>query len=619
MNFNRWALPVFVAVLTNMVACGGGGGGGGAEGASPVASLAGTAAVGAPLAGAEVTLKDANGKTLSVTADANGSFVFSDISGVVAPAMLKATGTAGGETYTLYSLASTLPDKGASGVVNVTPVTDGAVGQALGTLSPEDAFNSATAIKTIDLGKLAQVKTKLVEAVKEVLTALGNDASKVDLFATPFKADNTGLDKLLDLVTVQTLATATGSDIRLVDKSSGKALTLKATDTVVTPLPRPSNALVQLDTSTIKQLLVRFNGLTGSKADIQSEAMKDVIDPDFLAEGLNRTAFQKNLWVSETQNALNLKLLDYKIGACDASTKVCQVTATVQDTQGGKDTYPMPLKLGSDGKWRFYGDSSPFQFDLKPVFLADYAVSGGIGTIALSTAGVNLFVPIQAGLTSVSLSESNDSGATWIKSFGLRTKAACRVNYLVLDDGNPTNCSNLQAVTDEQARAANEKIDQGLRKFKIEGTDADGKKLSFEAPSRLPLFTQASAQAALSRKKLGIDFSQWGGQSVAFTGKPDYVEFSVTLGSASGTSSWVDEAVAILEGSASVLAANALCKQAPTAPVNSPAFPSCDQIYSVSTGSITRMFLSGRDPLGRGLWLTYRSSGSGGAPSIPSN
>ncbi len=336
MNFNRWALPLFVAVLTNMTACGGGSGGGGAEGASPVASLAGTAAVGAPLAGAEVTLKDANGKTLSVTADANGSFVFSDISGVVAPAMLKATGTAGGETYTLYSLASTLPDKGASGVVNVTPVTDGAVGQALGTLSPEDAFNSATAIKTIDLG-------------------------------------------------------------------------------------------------------------------------------------------------------------------------------------------------------------------------------------------------------------------------------------------NPTNCSNLQAVTDEQARVANEKIDQGLRKFKIEGTDADGKKLSFEAPSRLPLFTQASAQAALSRKKLGIDFSQWGGQSVAFTGKPDYVEFSVTSGAASGTSSWSDEAVAILEGSASVLAANALCKQAPPAPVNSPASPSCDQIYSVSTGSITRMFLSGRDPLGRGLWLTYRSSGSGGAPSIPSN
>ena len=201
MNFNRWALPLFVAVLTNMTACGGGGGG--AEVASPVASLAGTAAVGAPLAGAEVTLKDANGKTLSVTADANGSFVFGDISGVVAPAMIKATGTVGGQTYTLYSLASTLPDKGASGVVNVTPVTDGAVGQALGTLSPEDAFNSATAIKTIDLGKLAQVKTKLVEAVKEVLTALGKDASKVDLFATPFKADNTGLDKLLDLVTVQ--------------------------------------------------------------------------------------------------------------------------------------------------------------------------------------------------------------------------------------------------------------------------------------------------------------------------------------------------------------------------------------------------------------------------------
>ncbi len=158
-----------------------------------MASLAGTAAVGAPLAGAEVTLKDANGKTLSVTADANGSFVFSDISGVVAPAMLKATGTAGGETYTLYSLASTLPDKGASGVVNVTPVTDGGVGQALGTLSPEDAFNSATAIKTIDLGKLAQVKTELVEAVKEVLTGLDSpDRSPAGLSAaTPAAAAST--------------------------------------------------------------------------------------------------------------------------------------------------------------------------------------------------------------------------------------------------------------------------------------------------------------------------------------------------------------------------------------------------------------------------------------------
>jgi hypothetical protein len=572
-------------------------------------------AIGAPLPDAQVTLKDANGKTLTATADGSGAFVFRDITGVVAPLMLKATGTAGATAYTLYSAADKVPAASAAAVVNVTPITDSVVSQTLGAISPELAFSNPATIKELNTTKLAQAKAKLVAVMKEVLTALGEDAAKVDLFTTAFAANNSGLDKLLDLVEVQVLATETGSDIRLADKSSGMASIVSSTDsqTTVKPLPKPSADLVNLNTASVRQLLASFNALTGSQGQIQSAAMRDLFDPDFLMHGLDRAAFLARFWRSDVDNILNQKMLDSVIGACEAASKVCQLTVAAQNA-ADVERIELPVKQGSDGKWRFYGDRSQFRFEFKPGLQAEYSVRQAVSRLSQASTGVTLWIPLESALESATVSTSNDNGRTWAKSFDLKAKPACR-DRLALDDGNASNCSNFFPVNDAQAVAANDALDGGNRKFKITGTKKDGSTVSFEAKPREPLFTGSSARALLARTSLGISIGQLGSSFVAITGKPSTVQISVASGSASGTTSWAGESLDLLSRVVSVRAANALCKQAPDSPgLGISAF--CDRTYDLATGRINRVALEGTDPMGRGLWVAY-STESAGESSAP--
>ena len=96
----------FLAALVFLSACGGGGGG---ASTSSVVSLTGTAATGAAMPFATVTLKDASGKTLTATSDVDGKFTVTDISTLTAPFMLKAVGIIDGKESSLYSVLDEKP------------------------------------------------------------------------------------------------------------------------------------------------------------------------------------------------------------------------------------------------------------------------------------------------------------------------------------------------------------------------------------------------------------------------------------------------------------------------------------------------------------------------------
>lgn len=611
------SLSAVALAVTLLAGCGGGGGSSASATATP--SLVGTAAVGAPLPNAEVTLKDAAGKEKTVRANAQGEYTFSDVSGLVAPLMIRATGTAGGTDYTLYSMATTVPTQaGVSGVVNVTPATDSVVTQALGTTAPEDVFKDETKIKAVDSAKLNEAKARLTAAVKDVLLALGQDPAKVDLFTTRFEANNKGLDKLLDLVDVQTVPKDGGAaDIRVARKDTGAAVTLGDKDDAakVAPLPKPDEKLVALNTATIKDLFAAFNALTGSKNTIQSQAMKDLFDEKFLMEGLNRDGLLAE-FVDEKEGFVGGKLLDFVLGACNGETKVCEGTVTAQDPSGSKDQFGLPVRQGSDGKWRVYGNQSPFQFELKPVVQASYSVINGAAGAPSVIAGVNLWIP-DSGFKAAVLSSSNDGGANWTPGMKLTTKPTCGTGNLVVDDGNAGNCSNFHPVPDANAVAANGYLDQGLRKFKIVVTKTDGTTLSFEGVSRKPLFTADTGKVALNRSGLGVDAKQMGSNSVSFTGRPDYVSVQVdTSAKANCPSSlwadWEGNAVAKLAGKISVDVA----KNSPNARAGRSALWECDaSTVDVANGKITRINLNGKDPFGRGVWVRYDMA----LPTSPSN
>ena len=133
-------------------ACGGGGGNDASPTvvAKPATTFSGTAATGAAMAGATVSINCASGTGTATTA-ANGSYT-KDITDVTLPCVLKAT-SSDGKTV-LHSI--TTPSTGASAnsaqVANITPLTQLLVASLAGTDPAGAARGAATAAETRDSG-----------------------------------------------------------------------------------------------------------------------------------------------------------------------------------------------------------------------------------------------------------------------------------------------------------------------------------------------------------------------------------------------------------------------------------------------------------------------------------
>lgn len=164
---------------------------------TPAASttLTGTAATGAPLANATVSVL-CGGGTLGGTATtaSTGNYTSTVASTCAAPYMLKVTGTGpDGNTLTMYAFA----DK--AGNINITPFTDIAAGVATGgdPAAEYDAILKAT--KKVSEVWNSTTSGSATQAVKTKLTELGLTSSGIeDLFHGVFKAQ-TG-DKTDDLL-----------------------------------------------------------------------------------------------------------------------------------------------------------------------------------------------------------------------------------------------------------------------------------------------------------------------------------------------------------------------------------------------------------------------------------
>ena len=173
--------------MLTLSACGGGGGSDPVYIPPSAPTLSGTAAVGQAIDGGRVTAKCADGNTFTqtVTTDANGNW-----SGTLAsasmPCALQVTG--GTPPDTLYSYATS------TGTINITPLTDLALVQATGIL-PATWFASFDGSTPLD----PTVLSNAMDDVTEALQTAGFDVpTSGNPFTTPFAADGTGWDGLLD-------------------------------------------------------------------------------------------------------------------------------------------------------------------------------------------------------------------------------------------------------------------------------------------------------------------------------------------------------------------------------------------------------------------------------------
>lgn len=239
MHQQKSLLAVLIAAgVIGLAACGGGG-----SGTGSATQISGTAASGAPFAGATITLTDANGTTRSATAGADGSFTI-DASGLTAPFVLKASGTVGGAVSTYVAVLADGVAAGTTKTLNVTPLTTAVAALLSDNNDPLDMT---------DLAKLkakatpAEIK-KAVDALKTVLAnviaAAGADVTAFDPMTTSFKADRSGLDSVLDAVKV----TVAGNGVTLtnafaaVSDSASEAPAIILTKTNLAAPPAPLTA-----------------------------------------------------------------------------------------------------------------------------------------------------------------------------------------------------------------------------------------------------------------------------------------------------------------------------------------------------------------------------------------
>ena len=196
MKFVLAAFPLFIAAL--LTGCGGGGGGG--TTASTVVS--GTAAAGAPIIG-YVSVRDSSTKTQPVITGvpiaADGKYSV-DVAGLTAPFAFLADGTVGGKRVQLYS-AGLQADVG--GTINITPFTDLMVRNIAGTITTTLVDAIAAKLPGLTATQLDAKRVELTAQLTPILIAAGVSTS-IDLLRATFNADSTGLDRVLDLVKVDT-------------------------------------------------------------------------------------------------------------------------------------------------------------------------------------------------------------------------------------------------------------------------------------------------------------------------------------------------------------------------------------------------------------------------------
>jgi fibronectin type 3 domain-containing protein len=201
-----FAALAILSLMTLGLALGGCGGGSGGVSSEVVS---GTAAVGAPLSG-QVSLKDSSTppQQKSTVIGSDGSYAI-DVTGMKAPYVLRATGSAGGTAYKLHSFSE------GKGTANINPLSDIIVASAAGDANPSDIFDNA------DSDHNHKISNNLSKTVSTILSKLQPllkqySAENTDPITSSYIANHIGLDDMFDNVKI----TVSNGDILIINRKN---------------------------------------------------------------------------------------------------------------------------------------------------------------------------------------------------------------------------------------------------------------------------------------------------------------------------------------------------------------------------------------------------------------
>jgi hypothetical protein len=222
----RAGLALAAATLVALTACGGGGDPAPAATTPPppaataaAVTLSGTAASGAAFTGAVVTVFDSRGTLVGTSAptDAGGSYTVTLLADAAAPFIVIASrATADGERISMVSIA----ESASVTTLNITPVTH-LIASRLSASGDPLKLASEVAAGTVrpTPAAIAAVIADVKKILAPMLTATGTtDANPL---TTPFAANGTGYDRLLDSLSIRIVpASASSANIEVTIKTT---------------------------------------------------------------------------------------------------------------------------------------------------------------------------------------------------------------------------------------------------------------------------------------------------------------------------------------------------------------------------------------------------------------
>ncbi len=338
------AFGVFLFFLTATMlvpACSSKSGGGGAP-PSQATQLSGVVASGGPWGNQLVSIKGENGMTASAMTGADGSYS-ANVSGLTTPFLLRCVRSTATGTRTLYSVATE------AGTVNVHPFTDLIIRnwyRANGT-TVDTAFGASGAIPTPPTNaEVATIEGVVRQVVGNYLSGAGIDSSQFDLITTPFSANSTGFDLVLDNLQVA----YSGGNVAVTPRGGGTDLMNlpENTDLATLPPPPPPPADSQAPTTP--------TGLAASRTSASQVVLSwgastdnvGVVGYRIFRNGIQVGIIDQSFFVDGSAPATGAC---YSVAAFDASRNVSASTdqTCASDTVGTADTTPptAPVLSGS--------------------------------------------------------------------------------------------------------------------------------------------------------------------------------------------------------------------------------------------------------------------------------
>lgn len=255
------------------------------------ASLQGVVAAGAPLVDAEVTAFDAQGAQRSTRTDAKGRYLL-PVQSMQAPLVVRAQGWLNGEWRSLHTVV--LPTEVGRALSHLTPLTEVLAAQVLQGM-PQDLMAQAQLDhRRITTQAVRSAHAELERLIRPVLDAAGVP-TQVDLRASPFEANHTGMDLALDWLV---LSLEQGAHrLRHVQMPLDQGLVLDPVGASSTDaLPAPTsvsnlNAITTQVNASLASLTQRF-----AQRIPEVSELSDLLTADFLGDGLDASGYIQQVW-----------------------------------------------------------------------------------------------------------------------------------------------------------------------------------------------------------------------------------------------------------------------------------------------------------------------------------